>query len=547
MTQLSLLPSESFSKPLQRPRLATSAGNVSHLPMRPSRDEMNLAEFPLTVLSTRPNSGVKTLEFKDTIRGKNGDLVTRQWIITGADKFGLPTSSDDEVLLGLLKLTVDDGFRERKVYFTRYDLLRSLRWTTEGRSYARLQKALDRLSGVRIKATNAFYDNESKAHSTRNFGLIDAYEINDGRSVSPKPSFFVWSEVLFRSFQAGFIKKFDLDFYLGLKSAVSRRLYRYLDKHFWYKSKIQTNIFVLAHEKVGVSRNYKYASSLRQQLDPAFEELREHGILAEYAYQGKGQATEVTLIAGTGRAAKPGLLDPDSVQNFSAPGVNSSSTAAETEGSSAPRSGAGRKISTPQTFRHADLDSSMEEDCQAKQGVAELQSALIARGIREQQVKRLLEGKDALQLDRIKRILGYFDQLREAKSHLVSRSPVGFLYRAVENPERFVLPEEREGSSQKASQKTLRSAESSGKEGKAAPSLETSYLIARRREILKLRDDVEPALIEKLRAEVEKALVRIQGLISAERFRETVQHGVDERLAELFGLPSFEEWKGRKT
>jgi len=145
------------------------------LPLKVSRDEMNLAEFPLTVLSKRADPSVKTLEFSDVVKGKNGEPLNRTWIITGADKFGLPTSSDDEVLLGLLKLTADDGLRSRKVHFTRYELLKILRWSTEGRSYSRLQNALDRLSGVRIKATNAFYDNETKLHSTRNFGIIDAY------------------------------------------------------------------------------------------------------------------------------------------------------------------------------------------------------------------------------------------------------------------------------------------------------------------------------------------------------------------------------------
>jgi plasmid replication initiation protein len=245
-----------------------------------SRDEMNLAEFPLAVLSTRIDPSVKTLEFTDNVKHKNGELLERKWIITGADKFGLPTSSDDEVLLGLVKLTVDSGFQNQKVFFTRYELLRILRWTTEGRSYVRLQKALDRLSGVRIKATNAFYDNESKSHSTRNFGIIDAYEINDGRDSNPKPSFFIWSETIFKSFQVGFIKKLDLDYYLNLQSAVSKRLYRYLDKHFWYRSRIQINLFTLAHEKIGISRNYRYASSLRQQLDPAINELIERGFLS---------------------------------------------------------------------------------------------------------------------------------------------------------------------------------------------------------------------------------------------------------------------------
>jgi plasmid replication initiation protein len=156
-----------------------------------SRDEMNLAEFPLAVLSTRSDPRIKTLEFEDSIKGKNGEIIRRSWIITGADKFGLPTASDDEVLLGLMKLTVDSGFQAKKVFFTRYELLKILNWTTEGRSYLRLQNAFDRLSGVRIKATNAFYDNETKSHSTKNFGIINAYEINDGRDTATKPSFFI--------------------------------------------------------------------------------------------------------------------------------------------------------------------------------------------------------------------------------------------------------------------------------------------------------------------------------------------------------------------
>ena len=270
-------------------------------PVRVSRDEMNLAEFPLTVLSTRNDPNLKTLEFKDSIKGKNGELLERKWIITGADKFGLPTASDDEVLLGLLKLTVDDGVRDRKVFFTRYELLRTLKWTTEGRSYSRLQKALDRLSGVRIKASNAFFDNETKAHSTKNFGIVDAYEIRSGKDVEAKTSYFTWSETIFKSFQVGFIKKLDLDFYLDLQSAVAKRLYRYLDKHFWYKSRVNLDLFTLAHEKIGIPRTYQYASSIRQLLDPAAEELIQHGFISSIEYVGRGKGTEVIFTSSPGK------------------------------------------------------------------------------------------------------------------------------------------------------------------------------------------------------------------------------------------------------
>ena len=38
--------------------------------------------------------------------------------------------------------------------------------------------------------------------------------------------------MVFRSFQAGFLKQLDLDFYRRLKLAAAKRMYRFLDKRF---------------------------------------------------------------------------------------------------------------------------------------------------------------------------------------------------------------------------------------------------------------------------------------------------------------------------
>ncbi|MBX7143263.1 MAG: replication initiator protein A [Oligoflexia bacterium] len=472
-----------------------------------SRDEMNLAEFPLTVLSTRANPKLKTLEFQDSVKGKNGELITRKWIITGADKFGLPTASDDEVLLGLLKLTVDDGFRDRKVFFTRYELLRILRWTTEGRSYVRLQKALDRLSGVRVKATNAFYDNETKCHSTRNFGIIDAYEINDGRSTAPKPSFFTWSDALFRSFQVGFIKKLDFDYYLTLQSSVSKRLYRYLDKHYWYKSKVQINLFTLAHEKVGISRNYAFASSLRQQLDPAIEELVKLGFLAGADYVGKGKDTDVILYSAV-RSSRQAT----------------SQTAAKT------------CATEPETI--VDVGSS----CDAR---AAVHAALVQRGIKVAQVERLLKDATNEHLQRVKEVIAYYDLLRNSAQGKRMTSPVGFLYRAVEKPFEFVIPPKDSRASDEAPRQSsfgFRPVPRSTPQASGIEDAKSRYLVERRRQLAQFKEEVEPELLKGMTKEVTLALSRLKGLISDERLVEAVQHGVEEKLLKLFGFPEFEAW-----
>ena len=463
-----------------------------------SRDEMNLAEFPLTVLSTRSDPRIKTLEFQDSVVTKNGQTTLRKWVITGADKFGLPTSSDDEVLLGLLKLTVDEGIRDRKVFFTRYELLRVLRWTTEGRSYSRLQNALDRLSGVRIKATNAFYDNESKSHSTKNFGIIDAYEINDGRDAGLKPSFFIWSEEIFKSFQVGFIKKLDLDFYLELKSAVSKRLYRYLDKHFWYKSSMRLNLFVLAHEKIGISRNYQYASLIRQQLDPALDELIERGFVANYEYCGKGKHSEIVIYSAQGARRSQSQLPEENVL----------------------------------------LDTKREDSASpGSASAAVLAGKLVERGIKAGQAERLLSGRGGGDLERIGKIIAYYDKLLSSGSRLISKSPIGFLYRAVEQPERFVLPE---GDVVEAKRPRLKNL------AESRPARDASrerFLASRSAELARIKAEIEPGMLQHIRHEVEQGLQKVKELISPEHFAESIEHGIEEKLVRLFALPNFEEWQ----
>lgn len=500
-----------------------AAPTIASVVKRFSRDEMNLAEFPLAVLSTRHDSDVKTLEFSDSLTGKNGERIERKWVITGADKFGLPTASDDEVLLGLLRLSATQEFRDRKVTFTRYELLRILKWSTEGRSYGRLQRALDRLSGVRIKTSNGFYDNSSKSHQTRNFGIIDAYELNDGRgdrdaleekargnsrshSETVKPSYFVWSEAMFTSFQSGFIKKLDLDFLLGLKSAVSKRLYRFLDKHFWYRSKVQYNLFTLAHEKIGISRNYAYASQLKQQLQPAIEELMENGFLQGCEYVGKGNDTEIVLVAGVG--------------NRQAPAIGTRAAATSVQGHAAPTPAAGS----------GDGESSIVE-------------ALEQRGLAKPQALRLVGVLDQKQLQRAWAIIKHFDELMASNSTRVNKNPAGFLYRAIERADSFVLPGEMRD---KAFAKPSASAASGAgsrlnqqklqaklKEQVSSESVTHSLLKAQR---ASLKHQVEPQMLDRIRAEVTKSLEKLRGLISEARFHDTVEHAVEERLAKLLAV-----------
>ena len=458
-----------------------------------SRDEMNLAEFPLALLSTRANPKVKTLEFSDQHRAPSGELVERKWIITGADKFGLPTATDDDVVLGLMRLSMAQGFRQRKVYFTRYELLKTLRWSTEGRSYRRLIKSLDRLSGVRIRSTNSFYDNEKKAYQTCNFGIIDAYEINNehgkkrgsagdsaGDSAGePTTSFFIWSEMLFDSFKAGYIKKLDLDLYFSLKSSISRRLYRYFDKHFYYKSTIERAVMSFAFEKLGLSRSYKYLSSVKQQLEPALEELKSVGFLSSYEFYGRGEAAKLRVVSGSGLGA--GLGSGGSARS----GVNSSGGAL--------------------------TEKYVEE--------------LTSRGIAPVQAQRLISAQTEKNLARLPEILKYYDHLVATNDYKVSKNKVGFLYRAVQRAEQFQIPDSISTEGRSAKRADLKLYKSAGRHGM--------------RERKASRDDnlFQTALsslnadqIQRIYRDVEEKMQCLKSVLDEERYREAIEGCVKKEI-----------------
>ncbi|MBN2577892.1 MAG: replication initiator protein A [Pirellulales bacterium] len=252
------------------------------------RDEMNLAEFPLATLADRVPQGCKTLAFEDCIwdRGQRR-YVTRRLTISASDKFGLPTALDDEVILGLVQLSKANGFVNRQVQFSRYQLVHLLGWREEGKSYTRLEESLKRWLGVTLYYENAWWDRCRKKWVDAHFHLLDNLMLyhrskrgersakkDDGKPLSS----FTWNEIIFRSFQAGHLKSIDLEFYRTLKSAVAKRIYRFLDKRFHACKKRRFGLVRFASEHIGLSRNYDSAQ-LKRRLKPAIVELESRGYL----------------------------------------------------------------------------------------------------------------------------------------------------------------------------------------------------------------------------------------------------------------------------
>src|SRR3954453_9168302 len=84
------------------------------------RDELNLAEFPITLLRDRVPDGCKTLVFEDKVFDQQaGEIVTPKLTATGSNAPGVPTAVDDEVFVALHQLTKLSGSRKSKALFIR--------------------------------------------------------------------------------------------------------------------------------------------------------------------------------------------------------------------------------------------------------------------------------------------------------------------------------------------------------------------------------------------------------------------------------------------
>ena len=235
------------------------------------RDEMNLAEFPIALLTDYPPEGVKMLVFED----QHGRLT-----VSGSDAYGLPTALDSDVIVGLIQLTkLRNDFTDPAVTFTRYELLKLLGWPDQTLYYRRLSESLRRWVGVTLYYDGCWWDNRRKRRVSASFHILDEVVLPDEDDPGIESS-FTWGKKFFKSCRDGNLKRLDLETYFSLKSAISKQLYRFLDKRFYLRPDCTFDLRELAHERVGMSRNYA-PWKIKQKLQPAFEELEKVGFLEE--------------------------------------------------------------------------------------------------------------------------------------------------------------------------------------------------------------------------------------------------------------------------
>ena len=264
------------------------------------KDEMNLIEFPFGPITA---TDVKTLEVEhqafDRVLKRE---VTRRLLMTGSDKWGLPRPIDDQVLLGMKTLTHEAGFLSPKVMFSRYQLCRIIGWEPDGRTYRRLEQSLDRIAGTTFKFKDSWWDKGAKEYKSKTFHLITDVEIcsrdqlersriTTGRNEQQLCS-FTWTDVIWKSFQDGFIRTLDMQLFRkiaqGRRREVPLRLFRILDKRFYHAPVASFNLHRLCIGTLGLCPDYSPSQMIRV-LDRAASWLIECGYLEKVWYTGAGR------------------------------------------------------------------------------------------------------------------------------------------------------------------------------------------------------------------------------------------------------------------
>ena len=308
--------------PIKRPDELEQVKSLTEL-LRGGKDEMNLAEFPMTSLSDKQIPGETILKFEDQIYDdRKKKMVSRKRIIEGSKEYGLPTATDDSVILALIQLTKQkNGFTDREVVFSRHELIRLLQWPNKGQSYDRIAQSLHRLASVTYHFENSWWDNRRKAWTTKIFGIIDNVDLNDSREHDAQGGLFssriMWNQTILDSFQAGYLRSLDFQLAMSFKHIITMRIYRFMGKRFHLKPEWSFDLKDFSCEHIGVGRNYEGGKQIARKLQPALSELEGAGFLEPMPdgerYTKLGRNWSIRLVQKPGSQVEP-LIDQTSDQ-----------------------------------------------------------------------------------------------------------------------------------------------------------------------------------------------------------------------------------------
>jgi hypothetical protein len=260
------------------------------------RDELNLADFPISVLQRQQpldENGVKldTAIYQSSRYDPDSRRRQQQRVILEtSSRHGLPTPADENVILALLYVAKHaHDFSDPVVRFSPRQLFHIMGWAPNSRSYDRLRDVLRRLKSLVIRYENSWWDIAGRGYEAEvATGIISEYEL--GRQVAGRkkgakaPSCWVsWTPHFQKSLSNGNLKKLDLDRLFSLRLPTSQRMYRFLDKRFYPPQApppVEMDLQDFACGHIGLAPVANVAE-LKRRLAPAIAELENIGFIAK--------------------------------------------------------------------------------------------------------------------------------------------------------------------------------------------------------------------------------------------------------------------------
>jgi len=284
-----------------------------------SKYEMNLAEFPLALLSKRKLKEVRIITYKDTITGNNGEVIEREWTVSPSARYGFGSTTITSSLFELFQIWKEQGFESPHIRFgSVYNLIQRMGLrSTDDSAYERIRNDLTALVEISIEAKNAFWDNEKKAYVTKIFHLFDSATLLHRNPKAPQQgilpmSYITASETLMQSVAANAVitlRGVDRELFHSF-TPTQQRLALYLSKMLHHSTEHRRDVEKLAQQLPITAKSYKDTKTL---LSRACDGLIEKGFpyLAK-SYFEKSRRSQKDNIVFVRNGTLPTKANPES-------------------------------------------------------------------------------------------------------------------------------------------------------------------------------------------------------------------------------------------
>lgn len=212
-------------------------------------DELNIAEFPLAVLSQRPKGNKVTYSnlVTDPVTRKK---IKRELVISADQKdTSLPTVLDANVILALLQFHERIDERNFQSFHLR-EICRILGLNEDGRTVSRVKQSLITYYNLDLSYSNAWFDAYSKEWRHAKFRIINAIEYTDSGEMKIQ-----WGEHFLKNIKSGYLKPLDLELFRNLKNPIAQTLFRFLDKKFYTRHALDYEVENLAFNHLGFPKS----------------------------------------------------------------------------------------------------------------------------------------------------------------------------------------------------------------------------------------------------------------------------------------------------